>query len=223
MRLQVLSAVSILAWHLVKLSKQMIEGCLAHWATILCVCVCVCVCLCVCACVFVCVCVCVCVSVHAHACACLCLCVLIYTIAAECLLMQVFNMRWWFISLYFIQLITYTSFSSRITEGINLFSIESIPSLSINTDSGRIEVNSTLRRKSGVYNFTVVASDKDGDNSTGDMCSTRTSVSIRVQTAINSAPVWVIPPYKNFSIDVLEVGQTRQMVLVIVVHIQEIL
>ncbi|KAL8591922.1 hypothetical protein ACOMHN_039975 [Nucella lapillus] len=86
----------------------------------------------------------------------------------------------------------------------DLFSILSIQSITDNTESGRIEVKNSLRGKSREYKFVVIASDQDGKNLTGDMCSTRANVSITVQKAINTSPQWRLPPNRNFSITVLE-------------------
>ena len=47
------------------------------------------------------------------------------------------------------------------------------------------------------------------------MCSTSTTVVVRVQEAINDAPIWVLPPSSNFSIDVLEVGRVLMLVLIL--------
>ncbi|XP_076454192.1 cadherin-87A-like isoform X2 [Babylonia areolata] len=87
--------------------------------------------------------------------------------------------------------------------GRNLFSILS-KSYTASIESGRIEVSSRLVNRSGVYTFTVIASDQKGINTTGTMCSSRANVAIRVQKSINDPPEWRLPPSRNFSIDVLE-------------------
>ncbi|XP_070186154.1 cadherin-87A-like isoform X2 [Littorina saxatilis] len=94
----------------------------------------------------------------------------------------------------------------------DLFFIQSIQSNFFDKESGRIEVRTSLRNKFGEYNFNVIASDMDGNNSTGEMCSTRVPVTVRVQEAINDAPIWLKPPSSNFSIEVLE-SQYRGMLV----------
>ena len=89
----------------------------------------------------------------------------------------------------------------------DLFDIKSVSAAASNMASGRIEVKNSLRKKVGLYNFTVTASDMEGKNDTGKMCSTSIPVVVRVQEAINDAPEWVRPPSSNFSIDVLEVSK----------------
>lgn len=84
------------------------------------------------------------------------------------------------------------------TDGASLFSI--------NSWSGRIEVSTSLRGKSGTYVLNVTASDRGGESSPEDpMCSTSVRVRIIVNKAVNDAPIWILPPSKNFIINVLEV------------------
>ncbi|XP_025090736.1 cadherin-87A-like isoform X2 [Pomacea canaliculata] len=69
----------------------------------------------------------------------------------------------------------------------------------------RIEIKTSIRGRSGTYNLTVVAEDKMGINDSLDtVCSSKVPVQIRVDRSLNDAPQWLIPPTKNFSIDVLE-------------------
>lgn len=71
----------------------------------------------------------------------------------------------------------------------------------------RIEIKTSIRGRSGTYNLTVVAEDKMGINDSLDtVCSSKVPVQIRVDRSLNDAPQWLIPPTKNFSIDVLEVS-----------------
>ena len=74
-------------------------------------------------------------------------------------------------------------------------------------------MNGIIRRKTGIYNFIVTATDLDGSNATGLACSVEVPVEIEVRESLNSAPIWVRPPRRDFVIYVLEVSILSYLLL----------
>ena len=62
-----------------------------------------------------------------------------------------------------------------------------------------------MKDLTALYKFVLIATDLNGDNSTGKACSAEVPVEIEVLQSLNRAPVWIRPPRRDFVIYVLEV------------------